>query len=144
MKKVNLCLALLLSASCLHAQDLKDNIPENSLLSFYLRFTAMFLFFSLAGYFIVTIIQQFMNHQLRKKIVEHNIPETLAAQLLSTSKKDRKKEAVKWMLLTSGLALGILIAGFIQPYGIYSAVIILLSLTAGFFFYYLYVKHFGD
>jgi len=144
VKKVNLCLAFLLSASCLHAQDLKDSIPENSLLSFYLRFTALFAFFSMAGYFIVTIIQQFMNYQIRKKIIEHNIPEILATQLLSTDKKHHKKEAVKWMLLIGGLALGILIASFIRPYGVYSVVIILLSLMAGLFFYYLYIKRLDD
>jgi hypothetical protein len=144
VKKISFCLSLLLSASCLHARDIKDIIPENSLLSFILRFTALFLFFSLAGYFIITIIQQFINYHLRKKIIEHNIAETLATQLLSPAKKHRKKEAVKWMLLTGALALGILIASFIQPYGIYSVIIILLSLVAGFFFYYLYLKRFDD
>jgi hypothetical protein len=144
VKKVNLSLSFLLFTFCLHAQDLKDKIPENSFLAFYLRFTALFVLFALAGYFIITIIQQFMNYQLRKKIIEHNIAESLAEQLLSPAKEDRKKEAVKWMLLTGALALGVLIASFIQPYGAYSVVIILLSLVTGLFFYYLYVKRFND
>ena len=144
MKKINLCLVFLLFTFCLHAQDLKDKVPENSLLAFYLRFLALFILFSLVGYFIVTIIQRFMNYQLRKKIIEHNIPETLATQLLSPTKKEQKREVVKWMLLTGGLMLGVLIASFIQPYGVYSVAIILLSLVASLFFYYLYIKRFDN
>jgi hypothetical protein len=140
VKKLIILMLLMLSNQWLGAQDLKDTIPENSLLAFYLRFTAIFLLFSMMGYFIIAVIQQVINHKIRKKIIEHNIAEPLATQLLS-GEKNRKKDAIKWMLVTASLALGILGANFVKPYGVYSIVIILLSLSVAFLLYYWIIKN---
>jgi hypothetical protein len=140
MKKTILILLFLSPCLTLFGQDMRDRIPENSVMAFYLRSIALLIFFSLAGYFIIIVIQQFINYRLRKKIIEHGTAESLAKQLLSPGNKYFKREAVKWILLTGGLAAGIAIAGIIRPYGFHSLAIILAGLVAGLFFYYQYVK----
>ena len=143
MKKTILFLICLWPCLNLFGQDMRDRIPENSMLAFYLRSIALLIFFSLAGYFIIIVMQQVISYRLRKKIIEQGTPESLAQQLLSPGNKYFKREAVKWILLTAGLAAGITIAGMVRPYGFHSLAIILAGLVAGLFFYYQYLKQAG-
>lgn len=104
------------------------------------KIVASILVLILFMWFIMTLVQRFMDYRVKNKIVERGISEDLANSLLSTGPKENGNTNFKWFTLLAGLGLGLTIIYYTQPMGIHSMAIMAFSLSASFLGYYLFTR----
>ena len=96
--------------------------------------------FVLLAVFIITMTRLILDFRLKMRMIDKGLSENSIMQFLSTPKRNRRQQAMKWFSLMTGLGLGLLLMGLFRPYGLHSLVLVTLSIAAGFLGYFFYLR----
>lgn len=138
MKRIFVVIVAMLSSMALYAQEY-EYILDRGLLNEMLKIGSILFVFYFIGTIIVTIIKLFLDYRLKHKILDKHIPDELVRSLLS-SNKDVKNVALKWLMIFSGVALGLLVVSLTPPFGVHSLAIIAFSLAFSYLGYFAFIK----
>lgn len=121
------------------AQERSYQISDKNTFEEFVRNIVILLMIYLVTSFILKLIRQFLDHRLKRKIVENGTPEGVVAQLLFSDKNERK-DSLKWFCTLTAVTAGLGIIGFYHPSEIYALMVMALSLALGFLSYFFLVS----
>lgn len=142
MKKI-LPIAIFLSASlAASAEDLEFSqpfrIPQE-----YISMSAIIFVVYLIMRFILTITRMIMDHRVKDKLLEKEVPENLVIQYLQPTNKGPKNETIKWVTIFLSIGIGLLLVSRFEPFGLHSLAIMSFSVAGGFWAYNYFTRKAG-
>lgn len=90
--------------------------------------------------FILMIINKFLDHKIKNRIIDKGLSNEFAAALLQTEKTNELANSIKWFLLLLSTGIGLFVTTKVLPLGIHSIAIIAISISLGFLTYSFYLK----
>lgn len=140
MKRILIVMIALFSSLGLYAQEVEYVIDRGFVMDLVHMGSILFVFY-LISVFIITIIKLFLDYRLKNKILDKQIPDVLVQSLLNgNTSKEMKNVAMKWLMILTGLALGLTVVSLTPPFGIHSLAIIAFSLAASYLGYFAFIK----
>jgi hypothetical protein len=94
----------------------------------------------LVGSIILNLVKMLLDYRLKHKLVDKGASEAIVSQLLQTNKKESRFNALKWAIILCSIGIGLLLVSQIQPFGIYSLIILTFCLAGAFLAYYFLLK----
>ena len=104
------------------------------------RMSAPIIAMGLLMLFILAFLKRILDHRLKNKIVEKDIPENVIASLLKNDPQENRNINVKWFAILAGTGVGLTIVSYTLPLGIHSLAIMAFSISAGFLGYFFFLK----
>jgi hypothetical protein len=105
------------------------------------RIAGIVLIIAIGVSFILVVIKLLLDHRLKSKIVEKDLPEERIRLILGNGLLPLKEAALKWSLTAAGVAAGLLIAGIAETGPALSMAFIAACVAASFGLYYLITKN---
>jgi len=90
--------------------------------------------------FFISLIRIILDNRLKLKMIEKEVSDKLAEQILQPTKDDTKSQAFKWFLILAGMGVGLGLVSATTPFGIHSIAIIVCCLSLSFLGYFSYLK----
>ncbi|RYY57400.1 MAG: hypothetical protein EOO09_02790 [Chitinophagaceae bacterium] len=137
MKKITLSFSLLLLSIAGFSQDQYDE--RMHMQSKHIEIVAMIGCFVLVVYFVLALLNRILDHRLRNKVIDRQVTENMALNILGTHEQDQRFINVKWFAILAGIGIGLLVVNYTQPYGLHSLAIMFLSIAASFLGYHLFL-----
>jgi hypothetical protein len=134
MKRIFAIVALLIAAFTANAQDRRIDVMET------MRAVAVISVLVILILFILTFLKYILDSRIKNRIIEKGIPDSLAASLLSNTKKDDKLQTLKWFCLLAATGLGLMLVYYTLPLDIHSFAIMCFSIALGYLGYYFIQK----
>lgn len=141
MKKIIITLAAFLASFPLYAQN--EGFAErygSEIMRSVIALTVMILIM----WFILSIINKFMDFRLKNKIIEKGITDHLANSILQPTATENRNINVKWFALLLGIGTGLLTVNYTTPLGFHSLAYMAFSLAFAFLGYYIFLKQSGE
>lgn len=90
--------------------------------------------------FILTLFKTFLDHRLKKRMLDKGASENLVVQFLQPEKKDSRNAAIKWAIIAAGVGFGLSLSLLFLPFGIHSVMIMSFTVSLSFLCYYYFIK----
>jgi hypothetical protein len=90
--------------------------------------------------FFISLVRIILDHRLKLKMIEKEVSDKVAEQILQPTKIDTKSQAFKWFLILAGMGVGLGLVSVTTPFGIHSVAIIACCLSLSFLGYFSYMK----
>jgi len=90
--------------------------------------------------FFISLVRIILDHRLKLKMIEKEVSDKVAEQILQPTKNDTKSQAFKWFLILAGMGVGLGLVSVTTPFGIHSIAIIVCCLSLSFLGYFSYLK----
>lgn len=90
-------------------------------------------------YFSLAILNRVLDYRLKNKVIDKQVTENMALNVLGTHEKDQRYINVKWFALLAGTGVGLLLVHVTMPIGHHSMAIMFLSIAAGFLGYHMFL-----
>ncbi len=94
-------------------------------------------------WFIMKILKTMLNHRLKNRIIDKEIPQELASSILHRTSNSEIHQSVKWFAILISTGAGLFVTNQYLPLGLHSIGIMTISIALGFLVYTLYLKLFG-
>lgn len=107
-----------------------------------MRIVAVICVMVLIALFILTFLRYILDSRIKHRIIEKGIPDNLATQLLTNTKKDDKLQTLKWFCLLAATGVGLMFVYYTLPLDIHSFAIMCFSISIGYLGYYFIMKQF--
>jgi hypothetical protein len=104
------------------------------------RIAGIVLIIAIGVSFILVVIKLLLDHRLKSKLVEKDLPDERVRLILGSGLQPLKEAALKWSLTAAGTAAGLLIAGIAETGPALSMAFIAAGIAASFGLYYLITK----
>jgi hypothetical protein len=142
MKKI-LSIAVLLSVSiAASAGDLEFSQPFRIPQQYINMFVFVFVIYLIMR-FILTISKMVMDHRVKNKLLEKEVPENLVIQYLQPANKGPRNETIKWVTIFLSIGIGLLLVSWSEPFGLHSLAIMSFSVAGGFWAYNYFTRKAG-
>lgn len=92
--------------------------------------------------FIMKILRTMLDHKLKNRIIDKEIPQELASSILQTESNCETHISIKWFIILICTGVGLFIANQYLPLGLHSIGVMIISIAIGFLGYSIYLKHF--
>jgi hypothetical protein len=76
-----------------------------------------------------------LDHKVKGKLLEKDVPENIIVQYLQPAKKGVRNESVKWVIIFTSIGLGLLLISWFEPFGLHSLAIMSFCIAGGFWSY---------
>lgn len=96
----------------------------------------------LVMWFIMKILRSMLDHKLKNRIIDKEIPQELAASILQTASNREVHNSIKWFILLMSIGAGLFLTIQYLPLGLHSIAIIVTCIALGFLAYSIYLKLF--
>jgi hypothetical protein len=106
----------------------------------FIEVPGLILMVYLAVHVLLTIIKMFLDNRLMAKMIDKGVSEELIKRVTQRNPTDMMMDALKWLMLLTGLAIGIFIASLF-PIGILTIAFIVSGAAVGFLVYFLLLKN---
>ena len=136
MKKILITAVLAVAPMSVYAQSFGQMSFDTEVF----RMSAPIFAIGLFMFFILAILTRILDHRLKNKIVEKDIPENVIASLFNSDPKENRNINVKWFAILAGIGAGLTIVSYTLPLGIHSLAIMAFSISAGFLGYFFFLK----
>jgi hypothetical protein len=104
------------------------------------RIIAIVVLVAIGISFIATVLKLLLDHRLKSKLLERELPEEQVRLILASSQNPLKESALKWLLTATGVTAGLLIAGLAETGPVLSMAIVSAGIAASFGLYYLMIR----
>ena len=136
MKKILITAVLAAAPMSVYAQSYGQVSADTEVF----RMSAPIIAMGLLMLFILAFLKRILDHRLKNKIVEKDIPENVIASLLKNDPQENRNINVKWFAILAGTGVGLTIVSYTLPLGIHSLAIMAFSISAGFLGYFFFLK----
>jgi len=106
----------------------------------FIEVPGLILLVYLAVHVLLTIIKMFLDNRLKVKMIDKGVSEELIKQVAQRNPKEMMMDAIKWLMLLTGLAVGIFAASLF-PIGILTVAFIVSGAALGFLVYFIVLKN---
>jgi hypothetical protein len=135
MKKFLPIAILLFGSLAAHAEDLEFSEPFRIPQEYISMFAVIFVIYLIMR-FILAITKMIMDHRVKDKLLEKDVPESLVTQYLQPNTKGPKNETIKWVTTFLSIGIGLLLVSWTSPpFGLHSLAIMAFSVAGGFWAY---------
>jgi hypothetical protein len=90
--------------------------------------------------FLISIVRLVLDNRLKVKMVEKEVSDKVAEQMLQSSKTDTRSQAFKWFMVLAGTGIGLGLVSINLPFGIHSIAILACCLSLSYLGYFIYIK----
>jgi hypothetical protein len=90
--------------------------------------------------FLISIVRLVLDNRLKVKMVEKEVSDKVAEQMLQPSKTDTRSQAFKWFMVLAGTGIGLGLISINLPFGIHSIAILACCLSLSYLGYFIYIK----
>lgn len=94
-------------------------------------------------WFIIKILKNILDHKLKNRIIDKEIPQDLASSILQTESNNEIHNSIKWFTILISTGGGLFVTNQYLPLGLHSIGIMVISIAIGFLAYSIYLKRFG-
>jgi len=131
MKKAIIAAAMLISTIVANAQDKQEPLIDREMIFDLVHICAVVVIIYLISSFILQLIRQNLDYRLKSKIIEKQTAENVVSQLMPADKTNPVNTILQWFCTLVGIAIGLMIMAFTQPFGLHSLAIMAFSVAAG-------------
>jgi hypothetical protein len=90
--------------------------------------------------FLISIVRLVLDNRLKVKMIEKEISERMAEQMLQPTKTDGRSQAFKWFMVLAWTGIGLGLVSINMPFGIHSIAILACCLSLSYLGYFIYIK----
>ncbi len=139
MKKLAIIISALSLAGTAGAQTSITSFDNSQAFFETMHSVVIIILVFLVSSFVLTLIKLFLEHQLKRNIVEKGVDENVIARLLPQNQKEQGN-ALKWFSLLTAIGIGLTVVSFYMPTAMYTAVVMTFSIALGFLGYFFLAK----
>lgn len=140
MKKALIIMAALGGSIVAYAQDKPEPLINRGTIDDMMHICAVILVIYLVSSFILQLVRNNFDFQLKSKILERKPEDHLVTQLIQPEKPNTFNPLLQWICALTAVGVGFLIIEMTEPYGLHSLAIMALSVAAGLIVYYRMAK----
>ncbi len=108
--------------------------------TFFWRLVSVTILLALGVGFILVIIRLLLDHKIKNRIIEKDLPEETARAILSSGPNALKEALLKWILVFVGISAGLFTVAAVRTDEVNSLAIITACIAGSFGIYYLFKK----
>jgi hypothetical protein len=90
--------------------------------------------------FLISMVRLVLDNRLKVKMIEKDVSDKVAAQMLQPTKSDTRGQAFKWFMILAGTGIGLGLVSINLPFGIHSIAILVCCLSLSYLGYFFYIK----
>lgn len=90
--------------------------------------------------FLISIVRLVLDNRLKVKMIEKEVSENVAEQMLQPTKINNRSQAFKWVMLLAGTGIGLGLVSINLPFGIHSIAILACCLSLSYLGYFIYLR----